>query len=90
MGNNIVYISIVSRICKCNSGNHRCAESQSGKISKIYHRGACIRQTVGQHNTADYNSHDGPAAEPLDCTVSHAQRQKSENRAGGNILLPYP
>ena len=32
---------------------------------------AGVSQTVGQHDTADDNTHDGPAAEPLHRTVGH-------------------
>ena len=48
--------------------------------------GVC--QTVGQHDTADHNTHNGPPAKSLHRTVSHTQRQESEDCSGGNIDQP--
>src|SRR5699024_9237641 len=57
-----------------------------------FHRSLCCRtgicQTVRQHDTADYNTHDRPSAKPFDRTVRNTQRQESEDRTGGNINQP--
>ena len=42
-------------------------------------RRAGIGKRIGQHDTADHNTHDRAPAKSLNCTVSYTQRKESEN-----------